>query len=904
VDGDAPDRAPRQVEEPTLRRGDGVGRFVVLEHLGTGGMGVVYSAYDPQLDRRVALKLLRPDRAREPEAARASLLREAKAMARLSHPNVVAVHEAYTANGQVVIAMELVEGTTVKGWLAERPRSLREVLGVFLQAGRGLAAAHAEGLVHRDFKPDNVLIGRDGRARVSDFGLARAYEGEAASAEGAVEAPAAPTEALTATGFAAGTPAYMAPEQHLGRRADARSDQFSFAVALYEALYGERPFSPRAEGELTPSASLALEAIAGRVREAPRKSPVPPWVRKVVRRGLEPDPARRFESMEAMLTALERDPARTRRRILLAAGGLALVVAVAYGALSRRANCAGGADEMWSTAFGPATRSAVRASMLALPRALGAETWARFERAVDAYGASWVSGYREACLATKVRLEQSPQLMDLEMACLKRRLDGVKSLAEAFTRADDQAVSRAVTAVSALPPVEDCKDAVRLLRRVPLPADPAVRAQVSSLEERLARAKALEDLSKIEQAGELVQKVVPEAKAVGYAPLSAEALYLQGDVEEYRGHYDRSEEALYQAIDLGLAGREYDTVARASAALIWVEGIDRDRRDDGHRWSDFSESVIEGMGGNAFLEGGRLNNLASLLFDEARFREAEAVNRRAVEAYERVRPVDQIHIATALNNLGNSLYALARYGEALQTHDRAGQLWAEKLGPSHPLVAASLGNQADALREMGRFDEAVKRVEQARRIVEDVPHTGLFENRYGLMLEAAGRYDDARTALEEALAEALRARGEADPLTGEILANLSDVERRLGHPSEALAHAERARATLEHSRGPNHPTTALALTEVGRALLDLDRAREAIPVLDQAVKALTGSEAFPAQRAFARFALAEALVQAGADARRARSLAEAARTLYSSVVAGYGKELAEVDSWLRAHPGP
>jgi eukaryotic-like serine/threonine-protein kinase len=226
-------------EEP---RGRVVGRYVILSLLGVGGMGAVYAAYDPELDRKVALKLLRPD-SLSIDSAR--MLREARALARLAHPNVVAVHDVGTLGAEVFIAMEHVDGLTVHRWLRQRDRSRREVLDVFLAAGRGLAAAHRAGLVHRDFKPDNMMVALDGRVRVLDFGLARAQASAGAEStlrEALIGDVDVGEARLTREGALLGTPTYMAPEQWRGAVADARSDQFSFCVALWEALLGERPF--------------------------------------------------------------------------------------------------------------------------------------------------------------------------------------------------------------------------------------------------------------------------------------------------------------------------------------------------------------------------------------------------------------------------------------------------------------------------------------------------------------------------------------------------------------------------------------------------------------------------------------------------------------------------------------
>jgi serine/threonine protein kinase len=281
-----------------LDAGARVGRYVILELVGAGAMGAVYAAHDPDLDRRVALKLLRPGSC--DEELRARLLREAKAMARLSHAHVITVHDVGTYGAQLFVAMELVGGGTLRAWLARERRSWRETLDVVVRAGRGLACAHDAGLVHRDFKPDNVLVGADGRVRVTDFGLARAVR-EDALERAAAEAPRqdALDATLTRTGTLVGTPAYMAPEQLAGEPADARADMFGFSVALYEALYGERPFDG--------ATVMALRAStrSGSVRPAPTGSEVPSRVRRTLLIGLRPRPDDRFASMTEFLDALE-----------------------------------------------------------------------------------------------------------------------------------------------------------------------------------------------------------------------------------------------------------------------------------------------------------------------------------------------------------------------------------------------------------------------------------------------------------------------------------------------------------------------------------------------------------------------------------------------------------------------
>ena len=314
-----------------IRHGTKIGRFVVVAELGSGGMGVVYAAHDRELDRQVALKVMRltGDDAIE-EEDRIRMLREGQAMARVVHPNVITVFEVGTEGGLVFLAQELLDGGTLGQWL-EKKHAAEAIIEKFIAAGRGLAAAHAAGLVHRDFKPDNVLLGKDGRVRVSDFGLARALGTFGDPTQVAVtdrgggpprtdvDVTRSPMSNLTRTGAVMGTPMFMAPEQHEGRRADERSDQFAFCVALYHALYGDWPF----EGKT--SIALADNVINGVMKPPPKDAKVPPRLRKILLRGLAKDPAERFPSMESLLAELSVPATKSKKPLVLAIAALLLV---------------------------------------------------------------------------------------------------------------------------------------------------------------------------------------------------------------------------------------------------------------------------------------------------------------------------------------------------------------------------------------------------------------------------------------------------------------------------------------------------------------------------------------------------------------------------------------------------
>ncbi|MGE5180727.1 MAG: serine/threonine-protein kinase [Acidobacteriota bacterium] len=322
--------------EADIRHGTKIGRFVVVGELGKGGMGVVYSAHDRELDRKVALKVMRSAQATDEERVR--MLREGQAMARITHPNVITVYEVGVEGSLVFLAQELLDGGTLGDWL-QRKRPHAEIVDKFVAAGRGLAAAHAAGLVHRDFKPDNVLLGKDGRVRVADFGLARALgpddEGLPAAtranmARARLDLAVSPMSPLTRTGAVMGTPMFMAPEQHEGAPADERSDQFAFSVALYQALYGAWPFPGQT------AVALADAVIEGRLQKPPKGHGVPERLRRILLRGLATRREDRYPSMDALLADLTRPPGHKLRTFAIVASvGVVIAGAVVGGYVLR-----------------------------------------------------------------------------------------------------------------------------------------------------------------------------------------------------------------------------------------------------------------------------------------------------------------------------------------------------------------------------------------------------------------------------------------------------------------------------------------------------------------------------------------------------------------------------------------
>ena len=470
-----------------LRASDQIEHFTIVRRLGEGGMGIVSLAYDERLDRKVALKVIRQGFCDQPDHRR-RLLREARALARLSHPNVVAIYEVGEYCGRPYLAMEYVEGAELREWLRQAKRPLHEVLRVFVDAGRGLAAAHAAGLVHRDFKPANVLVSTAGRACVLDFGLSRAADVAAPAGEGHP-----PTDAVTVAGVIIGTPAYMSPEQLLGRPLDARSDQYAFAVALYEALVGTRPFGGKGlKDRLREGFTVTIPADAG----------LPRGIQRALQRALAESPDQRFGSMDALLAALTADRWR-RWRMFAGAAALAGVAAGVGVGLTGGEACTGGAAQIagvWSAE----AREAVRAALL--PAAADASGAARLTDVLGAYASDWAAAHRDACLAN-VRGESSAEALDVRMRCLgQARLEYaalVEDLHDATKKVNagtrDMLISavsdmtRRSNAVRLVAYGADSANVIGFLREAERKSayqnvpDYGIRGSISQLEENLAR---------------------------------------------------------------------------------------------------------------------------------------------------------------------------------------------------------------------------------------------------------------------------------------------------------------------------------------------------------------------------------------------------------------------------------
>lgn len=861
----APIGAPlADVGAPGFGPGDLIDRFLVIDRLGEGGMGVVLRAYDPDLDRKVAIKLLHsdnPDLANEQYQKR--LLREAQAMAKLTHPNVVTVHQVGLAKEQIFIVMEYVRGQTMSRWLRSGKRPVREIVEVFKEAGAGLAAAHRAGLVHRDFKPENVLVGTDRRVRVTDFGLVgMSGEAEDISGDLLIDAGASASLSVTITraGTIIGTPRYMAPEQFQADASDGRTDQFSFCVALYEALFGTQPF----KGESY--SVLADNTIHGRLVNPP-KGVCSTRVRKAIIRGLAIRPEDRHPSMEALIAEFADSPLR-RHRLPISAGAIGAIAVVATLIASQRPAGALSVckrqDTLRNQFWGAEQKESIRTKFAETGLKQAGDSATRTIAGLDSYTEDWLDTRVEACQATHVDRTQSGEVFDLQMACLERRQREVTSLIGQFaTDVDVKLVHGAVSALHRLPALTICSKSRVLASAVRVPEDPTLAAEVRALRVRLDELSGIMMAGRYEAAQLLVDDLATDTRGSGYSPLVAEVLLVLGQVAEATGSNAEAESTYYEVVWAAEAGRHDVVAATAWLELLWLIGDKKGHFKESQKIAGHARAAIARIGNPPAMHADYLNHLGNSLYRAKKFEEAIDAYDEAVEIREQLVGADSLEAAILLNNLSAVHRSVGNFEMAAVLGMRSLEIKQRELGANHPRIATAMTNLGIALSQVGQLDLGIEYFQKALEIKRE--SIGTDNRSYAI---GANNLGDA----------------------------LTDAHRF----EEALPYYLDSKRAFSIALSPEHELMAYPLAGEGNCLVNMDRHEEAIEPLRQAIELHASDPPDSEEAAAIRFDLAKALWATGkkSEARQTIDLVEAA---YANAGDKTQAQLQEIRAWSAEH---
>jgi eukaryotic-like serine/threonine-protein kinase len=901
ADGAPSDGPPLTLTGPT-------DRYALLERIGQGGMGVVYAAFDRLLDRKVALKFVAVGADREGSLR---LMQEGKALARLADPNVLSLFDVFQIGEDVVLSMELVDGQTLAAWLDAAPRTWRQVVDAFLAAGEGLAAAHAKGIIHRDFKPSNVLIGADGRVRVADFGLSLAT---AAAIPDGAPTERNPDARLTDGRLRVGTPAYMAPEQRESGVATEQSDQYSFCVSMSEALA--------------------------------KVSRVPRGISGVIARGLQKNPQHRHDTMSALLRGL-RSAAGRRTRVGWATAALAtLAFAVVLGTQvqARRAVCvdsAAGIREVWNAP----RRSRLEASMLA--RQATSSQVNTVLSAIDEFERSWAATQQAACEATRVRGVSTEHLLELQTTCLDQRRTELESLVGLIEQAEPAMLWRSAGAVQGLAAPTACANVTRLSLLPPLPTAASERAGVDAARSGLAEATALTLAGRPKDALERIERVAKDVGDESYGPLRAELLQARGTLLRRMGKIDEAEVALNAAVDLAEALHHDEVAMRAWLDLFFIAGEHRANVVQSSALGRRAKAAVERY--DPTERWRYLNNLGNQQRVEGKLDEAVSTLREALESMRRQGKDRSIGGSTLAINLGVAQIQLGRWEEAQRTFEEALQVVEAQAGPKNDFAAGCMSYLGIVMLETGTVEQSAALHQRALALRTElfgkksvaVSHS-LFNLAY-----VEWRRDDvpAALALLEQAEEIRRAhQGEEGPLMSPVVLSrarltalggdlgqaerlgrkgyaialktlppessdlfqvsvlFAQVLRDAGNAHEAYAIAAPLVPKATNQLGAEHPLTRELQGEVGRLALMLGRPTEAEKALTAALSGtLRGS--FPAGQALLELDLGVLLAQRG-EWLRALRLLEPSVTALSTLPHTHRLERETGEGWLsraRAH---
>mgnify|MGYP002401330396 CR=1 FL=1 len=811
-------------------------RYLLTQVLGRGGLGIVISAWDPELERKVAIKLVRVGgHARDRVGACERMLGEARALAQLSHPHVVSVFDVGRYDDDqgrlgVFIVMEQLEGPSLHDWLQDE-RTPEQILQMFAGAGRGLAAAHAAGLVHRDFKPANVVLDGRGVPKVVDFGLALAsgvtYPSVPSSPDSSTTSPlpasaSGRSNRATATGVVMGTPRYMAPEQHAGEPLGPAADQYAFCVSLWEALRGGKVFVGATLGDLSAAKRL------GSVSPPPASDATPRALVSVLERGLDPDPDARWPSMTALLAALA-PRRRAGRGWGVAAGALGVGAVVAAAAFA-------GADPCRAIETSVSTKAIAEVETQLRANATDA-TRERVATSLRARASAIGERMEAACMAHRDGSIDAAQL-DRRSSCLR---EADAELTEAVTVMSETAslTGEAASAIVAgLGSLSGCEDDERLAAGL-APPDPSIEVQVARLRANLRRVAMLQRAARTDEADRLFDDTERAAAELGYAPLQVEIADLRALDAVLAGDFARAQ-GLYEPLLAEAQAIGHDVIAaKAASAMVFIVGVGLGRADEGLERAEAAEALLQRAGNPPLTRARFLSALGAIAYGKHDFERAFAHFDDALEVLRAMPERDLGEETIVMANHASALMSSGDLEAAASLQERSLAIREELLGPDHPKIGMALLNLANTRTQQGRMAEAEKLYHRTIAIFEAAGDRGERRLAYpliglGLAYKKQGRFDEALVYYERAAQAAEKAYGPDHEIVGTSLRNRAIVEKRRGNLDRARELSAQAVRHLEARVGEDHPELATLLTGRGHILRESKLYEEAAQVYERA----------------------------------------------------------------------
>jgi tetratricopeptide (TPR) repeat protein/predicted Ser/Thr protein kinase len=849
-----------------------IGRYEVTDNIGRGGMGVVYSAFDPQLQRKVALKVLHPLRNQDAGSQQRMVI-EARALAKLDHPNIVKVHDALLENDQVVVVMELLEGETLESWQVSRDRDWRAIVAVYAQAADGLAAAHGVGVVHRDFKPSNAIIARDGRVRVVDFGLARVSSDEVEPSPGAM-----PTQTgQTASGAVVGTLGYAAPEQLAASTVTPASDQFSFCVALHAAIEGVHPF----EGDDRVTRLAAIER--GTLRRSAERRSVPAWLRAVIARGLAVDPADRFPSMSGLVRELRR-PRGWRRWRLPVVGATLVGIAITVTALvyRRDVESCDGAAALAAQTWNPQIREHIRTAIGHIATPYTAAVRDRVVDRLDRYSIDWQAAHRSVCRAHQ-RGETSATLLDRQMLCLSRRLGDLRAAIDVLGSVDESSIGQVMDVASAIPSTAPCLDIELMQSDVAPPASLEMRARIDAIRTQISSSEALARAGRSEAALAILGQARAAADATPYAPIRVDVALAEGRILLAQGELDRAIVSLGIARDGAFGQQMLSPALEAAARIIYAEGAISPQLDRLQGEIAVLLPLSEGLRGDYFTRPLLLNNIGTVYV-------AAGQRAEAATYFERAKAEIRRHDTGNLELTNVDLNLAMLTSDTPKREALARSVWEtfrDTLGEQHLSTLDALNAYAGYVDDPRVALEAVTRALQSYEQFHPTAHRAIAVDlaRAALLGAETGDIPQSNALYDRAIATMAN---DTDPdLVALRQLCAGELALQQGNPTRASTELRRvfdARSTSTHWW--ERADALRAEVGLGQAAFATGDDRAAIQYLDAAIRdyptiaSMNEQVEYKRFAARARLALSRVLVHAKRDLVRAKSLAADAHAFY------------------------